>query len=148
MNAVAPILAYRVSVALVLAVLLALIILGIVVARRRWIPTAWAYVTHPLTGDDQRISFTKLFDLTIVGVYALHPNAIPASVAIVLVVSAHGTKVLMAWITGKTLSDLTSADTATPVPVTPPAATTTQTTTTTTTAPAAAPAATEPEEVP
>jgi hypothetical protein len=120
MNYVTPVLAYRVSVAVALGALVVLIILAIIVARHQWIPTAWAYVTHPLTGDDQRISFTKLFDLTIVGVYAIRTNAIPASVAIVLVASAHGTKVLMAWITGKTITDMTTQDAALPPAPTPP----------------------------
>lgn len=118
---VTSVLAYRVSIAIVLAAFVALVILSIVVARRDWIPTAWAYVTHPLTGDDSRISFTKLFDLTIVGVYAVRANAIPASVAIVLVASAHGTKVLMAWITGKTITDMTASDAAVPPPAPAPA---------------------------
>jgi hypothetical protein len=111
-------LAYRVSV-VVLAIVLAfalveLIALLAISGKTKWIPATFSYVTFPLTGDDGRISFTKLFDVFIASLYALGAP-IPASVAIVLVASAHGTKVLLAWFDTKPVPE----PAPTPVPPVP-----------------------------
>lgn len=115
-------LAYRVSAVIVAAVaafaLLELIALLAIAGRTKWIPTSWGYITHPLTGDDGRLSFTKLFSVFIALLYALGAP-VPAVVACFLIASAHGTKVLLALIESRTAT-ATATETATSTPTSPP----------------------------
>lgn len=108
-------LTYRVSVVVVAAVvafaLIELVALLAIAGRTKWIPTSWGYLTHPLTGDDGRLSFTKLFSVFVALLYALGAP-IPAVVACFLIASAHGTKILLALIESKTATVADSSSTS------------------------------------
>lgn len=107
-------LAYRVSAVVLAAVvafaLIELIALLAIAGRTKWIPTSWGYLTHPLTGDDGRLSFTKLFSVFVALLYALGAP-VPAVVACFLIASAHGTKVLLALIESRTATVADSSST-------------------------------------
>lgn len=57
-----------------------------------------ALIKHTgLSARDGSLSHTKVFGYAVLGVY-LMGTSLPSGVAITLIISAHGTKALMAWI--------------------------------------------------
>jgi hypothetical protein len=118
MSILTTLVAYRVSIILLAAVLafaiVELIALLALSGRTRWIPTSWNYVTHPLTGEDGRLSFTKLFAVFIALLYAVAgKDFMPAVVACFLISASFGAKMLLALIQSKSATVVTT-EVATP----------------------------------
>ena len=67
---------------------------------KAWLSRKWAWCIAPLTGADGRISWSKLITAAVLGVYASGAQ-MPAAVGVTAILSAHGTKVLLASITHK-----------------------------------------------
>jgi hypothetical protein len=123
MSMLTTLLALRVSAVLLAAVLvfalLELIALLAIHGRTPWIPVAWAYVTHPLTGEDGRLSFTKLFALTMVGAYGIFgKDFMPAVVACFLISASFGAKVFTTFLQTR---NATTVTTEVSTPAAPPA---------------------------
>lgn len=62
---------------------------------RRHVSGAFVWAVHPFTGPDGRPSFSKIVDLLVLGGY-WSGAPIPEGVAMLVIGSAHGTKVLLA----------------------------------------------------
>lgn len=62
------------------------------------------WCVSPITGQDGRPSWSKIITAAVLGVYALGVP-MPASVGVVAIAAAHGTKVLLAAITRKEGAD-------------------------------------------
>lgn len=70
----------------------------------RWIRRPWEWCISPITGADGRPSWSKLITAAVLGVYGLNVD-MPASVGVVAIAAAHGTKVLLAALTRKEAAD-------------------------------------------
>lgn len=69
-----------------------------------WLTRKWEWCIAPLTGADGRLSWSKLVTAAVLGLYGLKAP-VPASVGIVAIAAAHGTKVLLAALTRSTPDD-------------------------------------------
>jgi hypothetical protein len=60
----------------------------------------WRSLTALFTSEDGGLSFSKLLTMWVAVMYSIG-REVPVAIAILLVVSAHGTKVLIAWVQSK-----------------------------------------------